>query len=256
MFESHWAHGRREPITSSTQVALLAQLQRVDQSLKSNTEAVAARRSALEQLDAQIAAQQAQVTSAEAALAALERRQRDLDAQLTDAENKMKDRRMRIARIRNDKELGLVRREIDTLKELTGTVETELLALMEQIEQGRTAVEASRQALGAVQAARDLEAEELEATIARVAAAIEEDRSRRDTLLAAVDGDLHRRYELIFSRRGGVAVVGVRGGTCQGCHMNVPPQLFNQIQRNDQVFLCPSYQRILYWDQQDDGSKS
>ena len=127
MFESHWAHGRREPITSSTQVALLAQLQRVDQSLKSNTEAVAARRSALEQLDAQIAAQQAQVTSAEAALAALERRQRDLDAQLTDAENKMKDRRMRIARIRNDKELGLVRREIDTLKELTGTVETELL---------------------------------------------------------------------------------------------------------------------------------
>jgi len=63
----------------------------------------------------------------------------------------------------------------------------------------------------------------------------------------AVDGDLRRRYEMIFSRRGGVAVVAVRGGTCQGCHMNVPPQLFNLIQRNEQLILCPNCQRMLFW---------
>jgi len=241
----------------ATQVALLAELQRVDQNIKCNSEAVETRRSALDQLDAQIAAQRAQVAAAEAELAALERRQRELDAQLTDAEAKTKDRRMRIARIRNEKELGLVRREIDALKEVTNAAETELLALMEQGDQRRTAVEAARQALAAVEAARASAAEELEATITRVAGAIDADRSRRDTLLATVDVDLHRRYELIFSRRGGVAVVGVRGGTCQGCHMHVPPQLFNQIKRNEQIFLCPSCQRILFWEQpQDDESKA
>ncbi len=52
---------------------------------------------------------------------------------------------------------------------------------------------------------------------------------------------------MIFARRGGLAVVEVRAGTCQGCHMNVPPQLFNQIQRNEQVILCPNCQRMLYW---------
>jgi hypothetical protein len=239
-----------------TQVELLAQLQRVDQSLKSNTEAVEARRSALEQLDAQIAAQRQQVATVEAEFAAVERRQRELDAQLTDAENKMKDRRMRIARIRNDKELALVRREIDALKEITSAAETELLGLMEQSDQRRTAVEAARQALAAVETARAAEAAELDATLVRVAGAMEEDRTRRTELLATVDADLHRRYELIFSRRGGVAVVGVRSGTCRGCHMNLPPQLFNQIQRNEQVFLCPSCQRILFWDQQDDEPKS
>jgi predicted nucleic acid-binding Zn-ribbon protein len=97
----------------ATQVALLAELQRVDQNIKSNSEAVEARRSALQQLDAQIAAQRQQVAAAEAEWAALERRQRELDAQLTDAESKTKDRRMRIARIRNDKDLGLVRGEND-----------------------------------------------------------------------------------------------------------------------------------------------
>lgn len=240
----------------ATQVALLAELQRVDQDIKCNSEAVETRRSALGQLDAQIAAQRELVVKAEAELAALERRQRELDAQLTDAEAKTKDRRMRIARIRNEKELGLVRREIDALKEVTNAAETELLALMEQGDQRRTAVEAARQALAAVEAARASAAEELEVTITRVAGALEADRSRRDTLLATVDADLHRRYELLFSRRGGMAVVGVRGGTCQGCHMHVPPQLFNQIQRNEQIFLCPSCQRILFWEPQDDESKA
>jgi len=53
---------------------------------------------------------------------------------------------------------------------------------------------------------------------------------------------------MIFSRRGGLAVVEVRGGICQGCRMHVPPQLFNEIQRNlERVFVCPSCQRILYF---------
>ena len=52
---------------------------------------------------------------------------------------------------------------------------------------------------------------------------------------------------MIFSRRGGLAVVEIREGICQGCRMRVPPQLFNEIQRNEQVILCPSCQRMLYW---------
>ena len=66
-------------------------------------------------------------------------------------------------------------------------------------------------------------------------------------IVASVDEELHRRYEMIFSRRGGLAVVEIRGGTCLGCHMNVPPQLFNQIQRMEQVILCPNCQRMLFW---------
>jgi hypothetical protein len=55
------------------------------------------------------------------------------------------------------------------------------------------------------------------------------------------------RYELIFARRGGTAVVEVTGGICQGCYMNIPPQLWNEIIRSEKVNLCPSCQRILYY---------
>jgi len=70
--------------------------------------------------------------------------------------------------------------------------------------------------------------------------------NRRQSIAAQITGDLISRYELIFSRRGGTAVVEVSGGICQGCYMNIPPQLSNEIIRSDKVHLCPSCQRILY----------
>ena len=69
----------------------------------------------------------------------------------------------------------------------------------------------------------------------------------RTELIQTVDGELRRKYEMIFSRRGGLAVVEIREGACQGCRIRVPPQLFNEIQRNEHVILCPSCQRILFW---------
>lgn len=159
---------------------------------------------------------------------------------------------MRITRIRNDKELGLAKREVELLKEETGGLETELMAVMEQVDAATKRLEAARTELASLTTARDEEAATLRETIRRLAAEIERDRGRRNELVAAVDGDLCRRYEMIFSRRGGVAVVPVRGGTCQGCHMHVPPQLYNQLQRNEQLILCPNCQRMLYWQPEGD----
>jgi hypothetical protein len=159
----------------------------------------------------------------------------------------MKDRRMRITRIRNDKELGLAKREVELLKEEAGGIETELVTVLDQAESATKRLEAAQTELASLAGARDTEAGQLRETIGRLGVEIERDRSRRDELVGGVDADLRRRYEMIFSRRGGVAVVPVRGGTCQGCHMHVPPQLYNQIQRNEQLILCPNCQRMLYW---------
>jgi predicted nucleic acid-binding Zn-ribbon protein len=53
---------------------------------------------------------------------------------------------------------------------------------------------------------------------------------------------------MIFSRRNGLAVAEAKGGTCQGCRMRLPPQLYNEIQRHSQVHFCPNCQRILYYE--------
>jgi len=154
---------------------------------------------------------------------------------------------MRITRIRNDKELGLVKREIDILKEEITGIEAELQQVYEQAEAATSGLAGLEGELKALAEAREAEAVVLKDTIARLAADIERDRARRQKLIESVDEVLRGRYEMTFSRRGGLAVVAVRDGTCQGCRMRVPPQLYNQIQRNDQVILCPSCQRMLHW---------
>ena len=52
---------------------------------------------------------------------------------------------------------------------------------------------------------------------------------QRETLTTQLPVALRKRYELLMSRRGGVAVVEARDGACLGCHMHLPPQMFNNL---------------------------
>ena len=55
------------------------------------------------------------------------------------------------------------------------------------------------------------------------------------------------KYEQIFERRGGSAVVVGRQGVCTGCHMNVPPQMYNELQKFRDIRQCPNCHRILFY---------
>jgi predicted nucleic acid-binding Zn-ribbon protein len=72
-------------------------------------------------------------------------------------------------------------------------------------------------------------------------------RAERDALAASVKPEMLKRYSTIRMRRG-LAVVSVRNGTCQGCNMNIPPQLYNTLQRGQTIETCPSCHRIIYWE--------
>jgi len=230
-----------------TQIEVLATLQLVDQSLRAKSLTVSEGEGRVAALEEAVNAQTTAAGAARAELRTLSARQRDLEGRLAAAEAKMKDRRMRITRIRNDKELGLAKREVDLLKEEMNGLEVELMAVMEQVEADTAKLQGLESELARLTGERDTEAAELREKIGRLTAEIERERATRTELMQNVDGELRRKYEMIFSRRGGVAVVEVRGGICQGCRMRVPPQLFNEIQRNEQVILCPSCQRMLFW---------
>jgi hypothetical protein len=232
----------------ATQIELLATLQLVDQRLRAKRLEVDEGESRVAALEEAVRNQTVDTTSARDELTGLVARQRDLETRLSAAEAKMKDRRMRITRIRNEKELGLAKREVDLLKEETTAVEGELMGVMELVEAVTTKLQGLEGELTRLTGARDAEAAELREKIARLRGEIDHEQVTRTEIVQTVDGDLRRRYEMIFSRRGGVAVVEVREGTCQGCRMRVPPQLFNELQRNhEKVILCPSCQRMLFW---------
>jgi uncharacterized protein len=247
---------RERAATLATKIEVLAELQRVDQSLRENTMAVESRESRVAELEKVLSTRRVEAADARDELTGLTSRQHELEEKVGAVEHKMKDRRMRLTRIRNDKELGIAKREMEILKDEAGTLETDLLELMQRVEESTKKVQEFEAELTALGAELETEATALRETKARVGGQIEKDRARRKDIVGTVDETLRRRYEMIFSRRGGLAVVAAREGTCRGCHMNLPPQLFNQIQRNaDEIFLCPSCQRLLYWEPEVDDSE-
>jgi len=231
-----------------SQIELLAAVQVIDQSLRTKTLDLAEGEGRVASLTEATRAQTAAATTARAEHAALTIKQRDLESKLGAAESKLKDRRMRITRIRNDKELGLAKREMEILKDEASTFETELVSVMEQAETAGAKADGLEAELAKLTAERDRESAELKEKVGKLGGEIERERASRAEMVQTIEEDLRRRYEMIFSRRGGVAVVEARGGICQGCRMHLPPQLFNEIQRNlERVFICPSCQRILFF---------
>jgi predicted nucleic acid-binding Zn-ribbon protein len=66
---------------------------------------------------------------------------------------------------------------------------------------------------------------------------------------------LLKRYEFINQRRNGGAIAEVRQGVCTGCHMNILPQQFIDLQKGEEILQCPHCQRILYWLGDDEGEE-
>ena len=98
------------------QIELLVSLQTIDLQLRERTDAISSLRRELAELDATLAAQREALDAIRAERAALESQRREIEGFLADEEAKMKDRRMRLNRIRNEKEASAVRREIEVAK--------------------------------------------------------------------------------------------------------------------------------------------
>ena len=228
------------------QIELLVNLQTIDLQLRERTDAIEVLRREIADLDAALTAQRDVLEACRAERADLESRRRDIEGTLADEEAKMKDRRMRLNRIRNEKEAAAVRREIEVAKENTGLLEEGLMGLFEQLDGVNAREKELAATFEALETRRASEKERTDREITELAAGLDDSRHRREALAAELDVNLRRQYETILSRKKGQAVVEIRGGTCEGCHMRVAPQLANEIHRNTRVIACPSCHRILY----------
>ena len=228
------------------EIARLMSLQAIDRELRELEQALSSVAGRVEQLRLEAEKQQAELDrlTAEEQQSALMRRQREKE--LAEGEARIRNKRMRLTQVRNDKEMQALTHEVETQKETNQRLEADLLALMESSEP-RAARIAELTPLVERQLAELAEAEkEIAAQVEDLKISIAKQRLERDLMAGNLNHALLQRYDMIFSRRNGLAVAEARAGTCQGCRMRLPPQLYNQIQRHDSIHFCPNCQRILY----------
>ena len=238
------------------QIEILAALQIVDREIREHAAVKRGLANELQEKERFIQERKQEVETLTAAYAAKEKLRQEKDRLLQDEGRKATDKRMRMNRIKNVKELQALQREIDQIRQANGEAEEELLTMMVEIDGVKAEIKAKQESLLAAQQDWQQKKEALQAQISEIDQAVDKASLRRQSIAAEIAADLMSRYELILSRRGGTAVVEVTGGICQGCYMNIPPQLWNELIRSEKVNLCPSCQRIVYYKAPDAQEKT
>lgn len=232
---------------AQTAIQRLTALQDLDRVVREKTEQVQALKKEMEAAENRLAQQRQLAETKRNEREALDKQRREIESVIEADEARMKDRRMRLNRVRNERELQALRYEIEQGKEVNRTREEELLALLEAGEVAAATADEATRVLAEIESGAQTQTAEYRQRIRELEAAIAGSMAERERMVAGLETRLLRRYEQIFARRGGMAVVEVRNGICQGCFMNLPPQFFNELQRANDVRTCPNCHRILCW---------
>ena len=228
------------------QIEILAQLQSIDREIKEQNDFKASLMGQLKAKEADIQARKEEIATLSAMFSDKDKLRQEKDRFLQDEGKKTMAKRMRMNSIKNAKELQALQREIDLLKHSNSDVEEELIRILEDVDKAKAEIEAKESEVKVLQDEWSAQEQELLEQVSSIEKTVTEAATRRQLIAEQVARDLISRYELIFARRGGTAVVEVAGGICQGCYMNIPPQLGNEIIKSEKIHLCPSCQRILY----------
>ncbi len=229
------------------QLETLAVLQGIDLEVKGRATARTQRLEEIETREGEIARLAAEVKALKEAWEEKDEVRRAKEQTLHDAARKATGKRMRMGQVKNIKELQALQREIAQIKESNAILEEELIEVLSDLEDQEGVWKRKEEDLQGLRSDWDDRKGALKEEIAEIEGRIAQTRKVRDETASRLDADLMGKYELLFDRRGGTALVTVSSAICQACYMNIPPQLWNEVLRNERVNLCPSCQRILFY---------
>jgi uncharacterized protein len=224
---------------------VLAELQKVDLEIASLQKAADVYPKQVGELDKELAAARSALEAERNRLLDLDRQKRTLEQNIADEKEKVKKWESRLSEQRSTREYAALAREIDIAKKANLTSAEEVGELAKQQIAAREAVKGKEQEFAARQDQIGGKIAELKKQIEGAQVQTRELQSKRDHATKTVDRQLLQRYDQVRKKRM-PALVAVLGGTCQGCNMNVPPQLYNTLRSTMGSDLCPSCHRIIY----------
>jgi uncharacterized protein len=223
----------------------LAELQKVDLEIASLRKAAEVHPRQIAELDKELGASRSAVEAERSRMLDIERQKRTLEQNITDEKEKVKKWESRLSEQRSTREYAALAREIDIAKKANQTMADELVELGKTYAAARETVKAKDQELAARQDQVGGKLTELRSKMQGAEGQISELDQKRTKAATTVDPTLLKRYELVRKKRM-PALVAVQAGTCQGCNMNVPPQLYNTLCTTRGTDVCPSCHRIIF----------
>jgi uncharacterized protein len=159
----------------------------------------------------------------------------------------LKKTKDRLLEVKTNKEYQAMLKEIETVENKNSEIEDEIISGLEEIDHMRAEVRAKEKDFETHRSQYEKEKKKIEKEIGQLDRDLHDAEKKTDALRKQIRDELLKRYETIKGRRNGVAVALVWKEVCGGCHMNIPPQMYIELQRSSELLTCPNCNRIVYW---------
>lgn len=180
-------------------------------------------------------------------LDSLQKERRSLEKEVQVVESKALKSQEKLNNIKSNKEYTAALKEIEEIEKDKVKKEDKILQMMEEIELLKKECDEIKGEQDKHREEFEEEKREIEKELLELDKEIEELMNQRAEYNDAVDIKILKTYDLLRDRRAGLAISSVIGGICQGCHLEIPPQKFNELQRCKEMMACPHCNRLIYW---------
>jgi predicted nucleic acid-binding Zn-ribbon protein len=177
----------------------------------------------------------------------LKAQHRDTEREMAEMEEGIKTSRQRLMEIKSNIEYKAMLKEIAFKEDQRDQRETRILELLDLIETQKGLIAELDQQIEEQEEALARKRQDVAVQMKTLQGDLAELEEKRKKLRKGVPAALLKRYEFIRQRRNGTAITPVQEGVCLGCHMNILPQQFIDLQKGMEILQCPHCQRILYW---------
>ncbi len=230
------------------QLDLLWELQKIDLELREIKDSQEGYPKEVKRLDEKEKIEKGKVQKEKEKVEVLEKERRKKEGHLSLEQERIKKTEGRMFEVKTNKEYQALLTEIETVKGANSREEEEILTLLEEIDELKKSISRRDKEAAAVLSKIEGEKKSLQEKMTRDQEVLKRRMERREAVTKQLEATLYRLYNTLKDKRRGVGVVSVKHETCQGCFVNVPPQLFIEVQKHKALVRCPNCNRILYWE--------
>jgi uncharacterized protein len=179
-------------------------------------------------------------------LSVVKKAYRSFEADMQTHQSRIKKREEQLRSVKTNKEYQAILKEMDEIKEIISHIEDQTIECLDKIDAAEKDIqlkldeyESEKENINTNKMTLERQADENNKKLQHLI-------SQRDRLSSTIEPELLRQYQFVKSISGGIAIVEVKNAVCFGCNMNIPPQMYNELHRGNELKNCPHCHRMLY----------
>jgi len=180
----------------------------------------------------------------------IKKKYRDYESEAQINVSRMAKTKAKLVSIKSNREYQALLKELDDGEAKHSEIEDQMLECLDRLDEIEKAIAEKKEDRLELSERIESEKEKINRETQLQQKELTELDADRKGICGTIKPNLIEKYDHIKTLYpGGLVMVPVKNAVCQGCNMNIPPQMYNELHRQDTLMFCLHCHRIIYVDE-------